>query len=619
MNLITKQLQKRSKHMQHKLLKLKGTNEREFVRGQDIAMSLKEYSELPFKITKNKFDNEGYLFGEAANNYRKDTNMVNRADFPVDLDNVPHDIFDELVQGLKAQGVNAVVHTSFSHKLEGKGNRFRVIAETNRTMTPDEFPNAVLNFIDDVQVLKKYKEYIDPCTDRKSQFFLAPSHPPGMEKFARKQYINGGAPYVPDTQKRSATNSSSSKSDVVQRNVTLTKEVGRLVQLYKHKPTVIRGALAFNETYDTPLEIKEVMTVVNSIWRKHFKDNPEDIPIKEITSGRQSYKLSELKNLPKVDWLVDGVLANKGIATIYGASGSSKSFVAIDLAMNLALGNAWFGIPVITKVPVVYVALEGFTGVVKRLQGWCKHYKWYPNNLEVTRDELLLAENKSVDDFISFYRGREFSGGIVIIDTLNNACPNIDENHAGAMSGVIYNLKRIQTELDCTVLIIHHSGKNEENGMRGSSSLKASMDSVLHVTQSSNGLCHWVLEKSKDSECGVGYSYRLDEIEINDETTCVIRVVGGHEPAFKKQSLGTNQGRVFELLKERILPTFSQDEDLETTISAVATKWTEQPSNKRSNLIRSNISKLIEYGLIGTGFREQNQDRIWITEKGMNQ
>ena len=41
MNLITKQLQKRSKHMQHKLLKLKGTNEREFVRGQDIAMSLK--------------------------------------------------------------------------------------------------------------------------------------------------------------------------------------------------------------------------------------------------------------------------------------------------------------------------------------------------------------------------------------------------------------------------------------------------------------------------------------------------------------------------------------------------------------------------------------------------
>ena len=117
----------------------------------------------------------------------------------------------------------------------------------------------------------------------------------------------------------------------------------------------------------------------------------------------------------------------------------------------------------------------------------------------------------------------------------------------------------------------------------------------------------------------MGYSYRLEEIEINDETTCVIREVGGHEPTFKKQSLGTNQGRVFELLKERIKATFSQDEDIEITIRDVAAKWTEQPSNKRTHLIRSNISKLVEYGLVDTGLREQNQDRIWITEKGMSQ
>ena len=80
-----------------------------------------------------------------------------------------------------------------------------------------------------------------------------------------------------------------------------------------------------------------------------------------------------------------------------------------------------------------------------------------------------------------------------------------------------------------------------------------------------------------------------------------------------------NQVRVFELLKERIKATFSQDEDIEITIRDVAAKWTEQPSNKRTHLIRSNISKLVEYGLVETGLREQNQDRIWITEKGLNQ
>ena len=570
------------------------------------------------QVVDNKDDATSTFYGKLKDNYRNNVNIEDKKGILFDFDKSPFPLIDLLMEAF--EGYQAVIHTTYSHDPKHNKYCYRVFVNTSVPIKPEDYENVFLNLVDNNRILSELRDkgILDISAKDKGRFFYDWSCPPSREADAYCHSLRGTI-YAPDTRKRSATNSSSSKSDVVQRNVTLTKEVGRLVQLYKHKTTVIRWALAFNETYDTPLEIKEVMTVVNSIWRKHFKDNPEDTPINEIISGRQSYKIKDLKDLPKVGWVVKGIVPKKGIVTIYGASGSSKSFVAIDLAMNLALGNAWFGIPVTTKVPVVYVALEGFTGVVKRLQGWCKHYKWYPNNLEVTKDELLLAENKSVDDFISFYRGREFSGGIVIIDTLNNACPNIDENHAGAMSGVIYNLKRIQTELDCTVLIIHHSGKNEENGMRGSSSLKASMDSVLHVTQSSNGLCHWVLEKSKDSECGVGYSYRLDEIEINDETTCVIRVVGGHEPAFKKQSLGTNQGRVFELLKERILPTFSQDEDLETTISAVATKWTEQPSNKRSNLIRSNISKLIEYGLIGTGFREQNQDRIWITEKGMNQ
>ena len=78
----------------------------------------------------------------------------------------------------------------------------------------------------------------------------------------------GGMPLIPDTQNR-VTNKddSSSESGVVQRNISLTKEVGRLVQEYKHKPTVIREALAFNEKFNPPLDPQEAMTVINSIWK----------------------------------------------------------------------------------------------------------------------------------------------------------------------------------------------------------------------------------------------------------------------------------------------------------------------------------------------------------------
>ena len=105
----------------------------------------------------------------------------------------------------------------------------------------------------------------------------------------------------------------------------------------------------------------------------------------------------------------------------------------------------------------------------------------------------------------------------------------------------------------------------------------------------------------------------------NNETTCVIRIVGNHEATEKKASLGSNQKRVFELLKDRILPNLSQDEDMETTIRDIATQWTEQPKDKRTNLIRTNIGKLVTKGLVGTGLRDSGRDKVWITDKGMKQ
>ena len=58
---------------------------------------------------------------------------------------------------------------------------------------------------------------------------------------------------------------------------------------------------------------------------------------------------------------------------------------------------------------------------------------------------------------------------------------------------------------------------------------------------------------------------------------------------------------------------------METTIRDIATQWTEQPKDKRTNLIRTNIGKLVTKGLVGTGLRDSGRDKVWITDKGMKQ
>ncbi len=601
--------------------------------GKVWKTTIKEFCDQPCQIIKEKKNAKLMFHGKLKDNSRTKPMIVEERDgIVLDFDHVYVDIVDRIKSALEVY--TYILSNTHSHDPDNGNHCYRVWVATAEPIK-NNYKFAYWNFILDNPKLKAMHDegMLDVRSEDEKRCFFAQSIPPKRQDKAFKYYHQGVSLKANTRIRKPVTNTNSDLTNNTelaevkiykgtgQRNNFEGREIGKLIQAHKNKEIVLREALIINETRIVPPESpQEIIRQVNNLWDKHIKDNPND-ETQEVIFGRRSYKIKDLKNLPKVNWLVDGVLVNKGIASIYGASGYSKSFLAIDLAMNLALGNSWFAIPVTNTVPVIYVALEGFSGVAKRLQGWDKYNRGCtPDNLEVTKDELLLAENKSVDEFINFYKDRDFINGMIVIDTLNNACPNIDENHAGAMSGVIYNLKRIQQELDSTVLIIHHSGKNIENGMRGSSSLKASMDSVIHVTQSNNGLCSWVLEKSKDSESGIGYSYRLEEIQMeDDETTCVIKIIGSHKACEKKVSLGSNQERIFVLLKNEILSKFSKDGDMETTIKNIATQWTEQPTDKRTNLIRAIIGKLVVKGLVDTGIKEGIRDRIWITESGMKQ
>lgn len=95
--------------------------------------------------------------------------------------------------------------------------------------------------------------------------------------------------------------------------------------------------------------------------------------LSEGVTAPTTYKLlsrQQLTGMPEVEWIIPGILPDSGLASIYGAPGSGKSFVAIDLASRISLGHGpWFSREVEER-PVVYIALEGGRGIEKRLKAW---------------------------------------------------------------------------------------------------------------------------------------------------------------------------------------------------------------------------------------------------------
>lgn len=246
-------------------------------------------------------------------------------------------------------------------------------------------------------------------------------------------------------------------------------------------------------------------------------------------SGKRFQVLTagDVMNRPPLHWLVSGVVPAQGLACIYGASGSGKSFLALDLCAAVAEGEKWFGHR-ITSVPVVYLALEGEYGFRQRVKAWkVNQGRDLPAALKFILHPLDLRKPDDLAALADAVMTAGVGGGLLVIDTLNRASGGADENSGKDMGEIIDAAKALQSRLGGTVLLIHHTGKDQSKGLRGHSSLYAALDSALEVRRDGDGR-KWSIAKSKDEGDTAAYSFRLDVVEVDiDEhgdaiTSCAV-------------------------------------------------------------------------------------------------
>jgi hypothetical protein len=268
----------------------------------------------------------------------------------------------------------------------------------------------------------------------------------------------------------------------------------------------------------------------------------------------------------KVKWLVKDMLPARSFSAIYGRSGAGKSFFAMYLAAMVAAGREAFGCDV-EQGDVVYLALEGGAGLRRRRDALMQRYD-LPDDLPVHFVKAQMNLRSSLDDLnalIEVIKERSIKPAVVFVDTLARAYAGGEENSSAEMMQFVSVMAALQDALDCTVCVVHHTGKDESRGMRGSSALLAAVDAELELTRISDDdatepVCTVKSTKQKDGMDGLSWSFRLDLMHVSqldpDATSLVVHPLNEPvQPQRRKRKLSANQETMVKALAMAIEET----------------------------------------------------------------
>ena len=214
-------------------------------------------------------------------------------------------------------------------------------------------------------------------------------------------------------------------------------------------------------------------------------------------------------------YLIKNWFGYEGLSLVYGSSGAGKTLLALDLGFHVASGFEWFGNRV-HGGNVVYIMSEGTNVSNNRIKAIeTKKNELFSNSAKhfyyLNGSVSLYSDDNDTLDFVTTVK--EFSPRLVVIDTLAMAMSGGDENRTQDIGIVLKNMKRIQQELGCHVMVLHHPGKDESRGARGSSALHAASDTVLELKKTKDVVCVRAV-KQRDMEGDKELNFKIEKVVI---------------------------------------------------------------------------------------------------------
>lgn len=195
---------------------------------------------------------------------------------------------------------------------------------------------------------------------------------------------------------------------------------------------------------------------------------------------------------PNGRWTIKNVLPYQGLAILASEWGFGKTYVALELARCVMLGELFAGQRVKRTGGVLWLAAEGEGEIRPRLEGlrvdgripegeplpfaWASNL---PSLLQEGAERQLIDIVRDTANEMA-KKGHELA--LIVVDTIAAAAGFKDENDAAECQRAMNVLNALGRAGGCLVLAIDHYGKTAESGVRGSSAKEANADATIVIS-----------------------------------------------------------------------------------------------------------------------------------------
>lgn len=160
--------------------------------------------------------------------------------------------------------------------------------------------------------------------------------------------------------------------------------------------------------------------------------------------------------------IVDGVIAEREVSVLVGASGSGKSWIALQLAYAVATGKPWLGIRTHAR-PTVYIDAEITAAAFSVRMERVRRQTGAPQDVDMKVLTAEVAQGMTAAQLVEAIHSEEVRGALIVLDCLY-VYEEADENDNQAMGVLLKTLKKLCLTDGDTLFIVHHTSKGLAGG-----------------------------------------------------------------------------------------------------------------------------------------------------------